>query len=191
MKCFPQKRLTKNKNNKKTLLLGRLAFVFFYCAVNLAESKQFKVCTQIDVLPGVIVTRSWLEFSFCVGFDIDQVTKQDPVWACCQGFRFASAWQVDWRSSLEVSKAILIVLMTSLSVLTTEGWMMVAPQGTATTGGQIEEIEGCVLCQRLNLYNPLHSSFFQCVWLISCNNEHESVSYSYLLRMRNASLKRL
>lgn len=29
-----------------------------------------------------------------------------------------------------------MVLMTSLSVLTTEGWMMVAPQGTPTTGGQ-------------------------------------------------------
>lgn len=32
-----------------------------------------------------------------------------------------------------------MVLVTSLSVLTTEGWMMVALQGTATTGGLNED----------------------------------------------------
>lgn len=40
----------------------------------------------------------------------------------------------------EVSQGCLTVLMTSLSVLTTEGWMMVAPQGTATTGGLKERM---------------------------------------------------
>lgn len=44
----------------------------------------------------------------------------------------------------KISKGCLTVLMTSLSVLTTEGWMMVAPQGTATTGGQTETTEGFV-----------------------------------------------
>lgn len=33
----------------------------------------------------------------------------------------------------------LTVLVTSLSVLTTEGWMMVAHQGTAATGGLNED----------------------------------------------------
>lgn len=36
----------------------------------------------------------------------------------------------------------LMVLMTSLSVLTTEGWMMVALQGTAATGGLTDKILG-------------------------------------------------
>lgn len=36
----------------------------------------------------------------------------------------------------------LTVLMTSLSVLTTEGWMMVALQGTAATGGLTDKILG-------------------------------------------------
>lgn len=47
-----------------------------------------------------------------------------------------------WVKVSEVSKGSLTIFMTSLSVLTTEGWMMVAAQGTATTGGQAESMEG-------------------------------------------------
>lgn len=37
-----------------------------------------------------------------------------------------------------------MVVMTSLSVLTTEGWMMVALQGTAATGGHTEKSPVCL-----------------------------------------------
>lgn len=41
-----------------------------------------------------------------------------------------------------MSEGCLTVLMTSLSVLTPEGWMMVALQGTAATGGLTDKILG-------------------------------------------------
>lgn len=50
--------------------------------------------------------------------------------------------QMDCCNVSEVSQGCLTVLMTSLSVLTTEGWMMVAPRGTATTGGLTDRLWG-------------------------------------------------
>lgn len=77
----------------------------------------------------------------CVRHATDCITKQVCM---CEGLRIACAWQVDCCCLSEVSQGCLMVLMTSLSVLTTEGWMMVAPQGTATTGGLTKRMQDCV-----------------------------------------------
>lgn len=57
-----------------------------------------------------------------------------------RGLCSAFAWEMDNMSNM--LEGCLTVLMTSLSVLTTEGWMMVAPQGTAVTGGLTDKILG-------------------------------------------------
>lgn len=73
---------------------------------------------------------------FCVDIAIYQITKQ--VFSVCM--REDSAPPLHGEMDIcNMLEGCLMVLVTSLSVLTTEGWMMVALQGTAATGGLNED----------------------------------------------------
>lgn len=67
-----------------------------------------------------------------MGIAIYEITKQ--VLSVCM--REDSALPLHGEMDIcNMLEGCLMVLVTSLSVLTTEGWMMVALQGTAATGG--------------------------------------------------------
>ena len=111
---------------------------------------QFRPC-----LNSVAVACSWVELP-CSAWvmPLTDFKKANPscvcvcawvcvcvcVCVCVRVYDRAAAWHVDCCNVSEVSPGCLTVFMPSLSVLTTEGWMMVAPQGTATTGGLTERL---------------------------------------------------
>lgn len=76
---------------------------------------------------------------FCVCIAIYQITEQVPSVCMYGDYAQPLHGKVNISNMLE---GCLMVLMTSLSVLTTEGWMMVALQGTAATGGLTDKILG-------------------------------------------------